>query len=499
MWTRSSLFRVGGIASGLLLGLPHIAHADLSDPVILAQLSAFEQRAALANQAVYDQLSADPDGAGPLTAPCGFFGDSDDSRCTDPSLQLVFENVRELVETANELGGSGSTLYSLGLNVADLGFALRWTAAEEFAAQGASATEFSNSQLGALAGRLSALRFGARGVRVANRSTGESAIFADNRMPALGGGASADAASADSIASRWGVFLDGSFGFGNKDDSTFDDGFEDAFEFDGREFTIGVDRRFGDSIVAGVMGGYSNKSIDFDLTRSIVDASMEIAGYSVIAYALWENERFYMNGSIGGQWLDLDTRRRIFYPSLNPRVESVDSTALSTTASSAVTATFGAGFDASVLGMTVGPYLKAEYQDITIDAFTEGGPVADGFGFNVGSQKIKSLDTALGVRAQRVFTPSIGVMVPYLRAEYHKEFENEARTLSSIYSDASQLATNGVFSVPTDEPDDAFLLLAAGFSMVWPHGLQGFLQYQQLVGLDRYSDRVITAGVRYEL
>lgn len=478
MHNKGSLFRAAGIASGLLLGVPHLALADLRDPQILAQLSPFEQRAALANQAVYDQLITDPDGAGPLQAQCGFFGGSNDSFCADPSLQLVFENLRELVDTANDIGGNGSTTYSLRYDIASLGFALRWTAAEEFAAQGASATDFSNSQLGALASRLSALRFGARGMRLANRTTGESATLASNRTSPLGGGASADG---DSIASRWSVFIDGSYGYGAKDDSTFDGGFEDAFDFDGREFTLGMDHRFTDTIVAGVIGGYSNKSIDFDVARSIVDASMRVEGYSLIGYGQWEGGRLYVNGSVGGQWLDLDTRRRILYPSFNPRVQSIDSTALSTTSSSAVMATFGAGYEARAFGISFGPYLKAEYQDITIDGFTEGGPAADGFAFDVGSQKIKSLDTALGVRAQRVFTPSFGVVVPYLRAEYHREFENDARVVSAIYTDSAALATTGTFSVPTDEPDD------------------GFLQYQQVVGLDRYSDRVITAGLRYEL
>jgi len=34
---------------------------------------------------------------------------------------------------------------------------------------------------------------------------------------------------------------------------------------------------------------------------------------------------------------------------------------------------------------------------------------------------------------------------------------------------------------------------------VFKHGLQGFLQYHQIFGLERYSDHVISAGVRYEL
>lgn len=487
--------RAGGMAAALLSSVPFVARADLRDPAILAQLSPFEQRAALANQAVYDRLTLDPDGAGPLQAQCGFFGGGGDSFCSDPSLQLVFENLRELVDTANDIGGSGSTTYSLGYDVANLGFALRWTAAEEFAAQGASATEFSNSQLGALASRLSALRFGARGMRLANSTNGGFGTLASNRRSRLGGGASADA---DSIASRWSVFIDGSYGFGAREDSTFEGGFEDAFDFDGREFTVGMDHRFTDAIVAGVMSGYSNKSIDFDVARSIVDASMRVEGYSLIAYGQWESGNLYVNGSFGGQWLDLDTRRRILYPSFNPRVASVDSTALSATSSSAVTATFGAGYEARAFGISFGPYLKAEYQDITIDGFTEGGPQADGFAFDVGGQKIKSLDTALGVRAQRVFTPSFGVVVPFLRAEYHKELENDARAVSAVYTDATTITTAG-FNVPTDEPDDDFVVLATGVSMVWPHGWQGFLQYQQVVGLDRYSDRVITAGMRYEL
>lgn len=496
MQNKGFFFRASGIATGVLLSVPLMARADLRDPAILAQLSPFEQRAALANQAVYDRLTTDADGAGPLQAQCGFLNDSSDSFCADPSLQLVFENVRELVDTANDIGGSGSTTYSLRYDIANLGFALRWTAAEEFAAQGASATDFSNSQLGALASRLSALRFGARGMRAANDVNGESARLANNRSSALGGGASADS---DSIASRWSVFIDGSYGYGSKDDSTFDGGFEDAFDFDGRELTLGMDHRFTDALVAGVMGGYSTQSVDFDGATSIVDASMQVAGYSLIAYGQWEGDGLYVNGSIGGQWLELDTRRRILYPSFNPRVQSIDSTALSTTSSSAVTATFGAGYEARAFGMSFGPYLKAEYQDIAIDGFTEGGPAADGFAFDVGGQKLKSFDTALGVHAQRVFTPSIGVAVPYLRAEYHKELENDARGVSATYTDSAALTTAGAFSLPGDDIDEDFVVLATGVSMVWPHGLQGFLQYRQVVGFDRYSDRVITAGLRYEL
>ena len=496
MQANEHFYGAGGTFCVLWLGISATAQADLRDPNLLAQLTPLEQRAALANQAVYDRLTIDPDGAGPQAAPCALSADPATSLCANPALQNVFENVRELVHNANQLTGGGPTTFSLGFDAPNLGFALRWTAAEELAAQGASATEFSNNQLSALASRLSALRFGAGGVRVANLSSGDSVLLAGNDSSRRGGGASADD---ESIASRWSAFVNGSFGFGTRDDSTANNGFEDAFDFDGQELTIGIDHRFNDRVVGGIMGGYSNKTIDFDVAKSIVDASMEISGYSAIVYGLWEQGGWYLNGSFGGQWLDLDTRRRILYPSFNPLVQSVDSTSLSTTRSSAVTATFSVGYEARWQAMTFGPYAKADYQDLTIDGFTEGGSASTGFGFNVASQEIKSLDTAVGLRAQRMFTPSFGVVVPYVRFEWHKELENDQRTVSALYADTAAIVPASDFALLTDAPDDEYSMLAGGLSVVFKHGLQGFLQYHQILGLDRYSDHVISAGVRYEL
>ena len=54
------------------------------------------------------------------------------------------------------------------------------------------------------------------------------------------------------------------------------------------------------------------------------------------------------------------------------------------------------------------------------------------------------------------------------------------------------------FALTTDAPDDQFLLASAGFSLVLKHGLQGFLQYQQIFELDTYEDHAITGGFRFE-
>jgi hypothetical protein len=124
----------------------------------------------------------------------------------------VFAETRELVHTANELIGSGDTTFSLALDIDGLGFALRWTAAEEMAAHGSMTTEFAASQISALSARISALRWGVSGPRMTRQiQSGEGAIrVANSGHLAIGGGASADA-DAERIYSRWSWFIDGAF------------------------------------------------------------------------------------------------------------------------------------------------------------------------------------------------------------------------------------------------------------------------------------------------
>lgn len=465
------------------------ALAELTNPAVLDGLGPLEQAAARANQAVYDRLTG---GSEPLCfdqqrAPSG--------ACTGPVFD-IFRNVRELVHTSNQLAGSGPTEFSLGLDLEGLGFALRWTAAEELSAQGASATRFANDQLGSLASRLSALRFGVRGSRLADVWREPDGRVAFRTDVPLGGGASADEPS---IARRWGVFLDGSFGYGRKADTTFAGGFENAFDFEGTEATLGVDFRVSPRLVVGGLFGYTDRAVDFDSRFSVVDGRIDSDGESLMLYGLWEAGGVYLSGSVGGQRLSHELERRITYPSLNPLVSSTDVTARGDTRSSALIASFGAGYGWSRRAFTLEPFLKGEYQDIRIRGFTERD--ADGFEFAYGRQDVQSFDLSGGLKLQYVLTPRFGVVIPYLRAEYHRELENGPRRISAVYAGLAALEqlTGADFALPTDAPDEEFYVAAAGFSVVLRRGLQGFLQFQRVFDLDTVTDRAITGGVRLEL
>ena len=458
-------------AAGVLVALPGSAHADLT--ALIPQLSnPIEIAAARANQSTYDLLTT---GQTPQCDPL-LRVDPGVGTCTGETFR-VFDRVRHLVQTANQLTGAGPTTFSLNVDRARLGRALRWTAAEELAAQGTSATRFAGSQLNSLASRLSALRFGARG---------------------SGSGASSDELG---IAKRWGGFIDGAVGEGRQDDTTnlATPGSEDAFDFDGVDVTGGFDYRLGASSVVGLMLGYTTRSIEFDASVSVVDATIDAQGESAMLYAMWEGERLYASVSAGVQRLDHDMRRRIAYASLNPLVAPIDETSRSSTGSTSLLASFNAGYHWQLGGFALEPYLRGELQDIRIDSFSERG--GDGFDFAYDGQSIESFDVAAGMRLQYVFTPSFGVVIPFLRGELHKDLAEDARTIDAVYAGivgATGFEGGQNFDVRTNEPDDEFYIGAVGLSLVFKHGIQAFVQYQQTFALERIEDRTIAGGLRFE-
>ena len=208
--------------------------------------------------------------------------------CTGNVLNL-FNRLRELEDTANELLGRGETAFSLRLGAQALGFALRWTAPEEFAAQGSLTTKFANSQMTTLAeGAFSAMRSLATLVaRLADNgdSGGDSDTPAGLRptVPArrAAAGASADRPGVFS-ARNWSAVGNGSYSAGTKAPTTF----EDAFNFNDTEYSAGTDLRVNSHLVVGVVAGYTINHVNFDSAESIVAGGIRGEGYSAILYAL---------------------------------------------------------------------------------------------------------------------------------------------------------------------------------------------------------------------
>jgi len=456
---------------------------------------ALERLSATANQASYNALTSNPS-SGTYCNPQLV----NPSPTCSSAVFLVFSNLRSLVQTANALLANGqATRFSLNLDSEGLGDALRWTAAEELTAPGAAATQFSNSQIASVASRITALRFGATGFSVAGIGVLSDAAptVAALEPQARGGGASADSTDIGT-ASRWGGFLNGSFGWGDRAPSAL----EDAFAFDSRDATLGVDYRFNRRLVLGAAAGYTNQRIDFNSTLSVVGGDIHSDGYSFQVFGLYDWDGPYASMSVGAQRTSYNSTRLITYPSQNIVVPSVDALAKGSTNSDALTGTFEIGWSLAHKAFGFEPYLSGDYQHIRLAGFREtsfniGGPNAGapaGFDFDYAGQRIAFLDSALGTRFQYTLSPRFGVAVAYLKAEYHHLFANDPGTVISSYNAIAN--TGAAFNIPSDKPDPNFFQFAVGSSFVFSHGIQAFLQYQQSAGIANVSTHLISAGFR---
>jgi uncharacterized protein with beta-barrel porin domain len=379
-------------------------------------------------------------------------------------------------------------------SVVSLRDALRACAPEEFSSQRSASTEFANNQAQAIGSRITALRFGAQGFSIA----GMQVVPLDEEV-LRGGAASAD----ESIAKRWGGFLNSSYGWGDRETSPYETG----FDFDGMDVTLGVDYRFTSQFVAGGTLGYFDQSVEFAPIASQSRGDIDSKGFNLNVFALYEWDGPYVSGSLGWQQLNHESKRYVKYQlpeDFCPGCAPVDETETGDTDSSTLNASFDFGWPMNTGGFGYEPYLRAEYRDMTIDAFTETsvnniGAGAGAFGVTVPKRDVTSVLGAAGLRAQYVFTPSFGVITPFASAEYRNEFEDEALTARVTYTAAALVSgVTSSFTAPGDEPDTSYVVASAGASAVFQGGLQAFVQYRHVFELEYVSHQSVTIGVRGE-
>jgi outer membrane lipase/esterase len=446
------------------------------------QFDALEKQAAIANDNAFTKVQA-LCGVGATPAAAA-------PKCTGPTLTL-YNRLRELEDNANELlRNRGETQYSLHLSPSGISDALRWTAPEEYAAQGSMTSKFVNSQASVLTNRFSALRFAAQGIPLAQGFSGGT--NSNGFSYAYDGGALGGSAGADPSGSpfgRWSVFANGGFGSGDKKPTTF----EDAFFFDSTEVSVGADVRITNRLVVGVLFGHTEKRVDFNSAQSVVDGGIRGNGQSAMAYLQYQTDAAFVNLAFGAQHLSLATRRRITYPSNNPDIPSVDVTSYSNTGSNALIAALGGGYSFHYRGLTAEPYVNIQNVSTHIAGFTEHS--SDGFDIDTPSQTIQSLEAAGGIRAQYAILNALGVLVPYVYGEYRHQFRDNSRNINSGYA-ADGGGTD--FSLTTDPPVKHYYVVGGGGSVVLKHGLQGFMQYSRVLDYTNYTDHTVSGGIRWE-
>jgi uncharacterized protein with beta-barrel porin domain len=331
----------------------------------------------------------------------------------------------------------------------------------------------------------------------------ETSFAANSSQPMLaqaGSSGSASAVGANPFG-RLGVFVNGIYGFGDKDATSREAG----FDFDTYGVTGGVDYRIKDNLVGGVAFGYTHTDDDYASSRGNMDAN----SYTFSVFGTYYVGQLYVDGIFNYSWNDFDSSRNIVYSipqvqfdasgtpvGILPTNTTVTQTARSETDGTQFAFGLSTGYDFTARGFTFGPYGQLNYLQAHIDGFQEHiNDTNAGFGLPLSMQwqDVQSLTWVLGGQGSYAFSTGFGVLVPQLRFEWVHEFLNNQRDITARFvSDPA----NTPFLLVTDDPDRNYFNLGAGLSAVFQRGVSAFVYYETVLALENVTANKIAVGVR---
>ncbi len=230
-----------------------------------------------------------------------------------------------------------------------------------------------------------------------------------------------------------------------------------AFDSDG--LTLGLDRRFGASLLAGVALGHGLERSDIgnDGTRSRARAQ------SVSLYAsLQAAPRWHVDALIG--------RGRLHFSGQRP-VEPIDDVALLQRRGSQWFGSLATAYERRLQRLLLAPYLRLDLGRDKLDAASETG--AGSYALNYLEQQLPTRRVAAGLRAESAHATRWGVATPRLRIEYQRELRADSAARLNYADDAA--AT--LYSVQAQGVDRHNLLLGLGLDFLSHGGLRLGLDY----------------------
>ncbi|WP_295808187.1 cadherin-like beta sandwich domain-containing protein [uncultured Nitratireductor sp.] len=203
------------------------------------------------------------------------------------------------------------------------------------------------------------------------------------------------------------VWTGGYINFGGSDDGALD------LDHTMVGVSAGVDYRFSRKFVAGFGVGFGRDRTDVGAngTQSTGRA------YSAAIYGSYKPfDNFFLDGVVGGSWLDFDSRRY---------VTATGDFATGNRSGHQVFGSLTAAYEFRDDIWLVSPYGRVEMSRTWLDGFTEEG--GGDFGLGYGEQSIDTVSGVIGIRAKYAFRTSWGTLTPGARVEYTHDFAGSSR------------------------------------------------------------------------
>ncbi len=354
-----------------------------------------------------------------------------------------------------------------------------------------------SQQLQGVAGRMARLRQNQRGMDVAGLRFFDGLHWV-NAGSLMASNAPVDADAPAVVAfgdSRLGVFVDGALLSGSQDEDAT--AVEGETEYDGQTFTLGIDYRITDALIAGVAYSLGVTSTDFSGDRGSLDST----NYSLLGYGTYYKDAWYVEGTLaaGSDRYEQDRRMRCDLDTCGMAFDVLASSEYYGD-QTAISLATGYGFNFNAL--TVTPNLQWSQMNIDTDAYEETtvSPTTEtGTGFLLGmdDQSRDHNTVSVGVDTTYAISTTFGVIQPHVSLDLFNELDDDVVVVNGQFLGGT--ANEDKFALTTRELDSSYYVLGVGSSLQLSGGGSGFVDVRSLLGYEDASQWQLRAGWRWEM
>lgn len=348
-----------------------------------------------------------------------------------------------------------------------------------------------------VARRLSLVRLSRRNIREANealarrvQSPETNALGADQRddeerLQSLLLGLQEGISAGDEAGRGFSVFLNGRVNIVKGEESRNERGSEAI----GGGFTLGVDTPLGDDLFAGAAFGYTRMGTDYDGSAS--ESDLDAVSFTFYG-GYFPDDALYIDTAFSVSYLGVDTTNELRIADAGADLADLQGA----TDGANVGFDIGAGYTfqiKQVEGLSFEPYARLSVLYTEIDGFKlEGG---DGsIDLAIRTQKTTSVTGTFGFRTEYPISTRHGVITPYFRAAYVREFNDENDDIDAAF----RVIPGSAFTLRAQATDSNYGNFGLGASATLSQGLSQYVDYDVIGGHDNVTVHQITAGLRLE-
>ena len=298
---------------------------------------------------------------------------------------------------------------------------------------------------------------------------------------------------------RWGFFVSGRGTSWDRDETTEERGSDG----DVYGVQLGLDYRFTEQLLVGVLFGYESGDSEFDGDAPGVnfippadDGDTESDSYLLALYGSYSlNDNVYIDASVGYGLSEYDIKRKAVFQESGRAVPQTNAVTSAEPDGGELLVSLGVGYDTSIEALSLGAYVRGDYVRTWIESYRESDDTLSGLAMSFDRQTRDSLTSVLGGRGSYAASMSWGVLIPQLRVQYVHEFDDDAQDAKARYL----LDPGGAqYRFSGSDPDEDYFELAVGLSAVLPGGWQPYAEFETLLGYDDLDRYTWVVGIRGE-